>query len=368
MLLAGLVNRVGRPQTPRSREETVNKQGSPALDPQRSSYGCLGPRARIQESESVVNEDTMYVFAGTDVSKNFLDLALDEDGHVERLPNSPKGVRAIARRLHSLAPQRVVIESTGGYERALLQALHTAGVPVALVNPWRVRRFGEGLGLLAKTDPIDARLLARFARQAAPLETAPTSPEKRRLDTYTARRRQLIAMIVADKARLENAEAWLRKSIRDLVALLERRVVKIDGLIDDAIARDEGLRASRDLIQSVPCVGPGITRTLLVELPELGTISRKQVAALVGLAPYARDSGRKQGARRIRAGRHAPRCALYLAALNASRFHPDMKTFYERLRASGKPPKVALIAVARKLLVSINAIVRDQKPWELAST
>ena len=305
----------------------------------------------------------MHVFAGIDVSKDHLDLALGEDDEVERLPNSPQGVRAIVERLNSVASHHVVIESTGGYERAVLDALQAAGVPVALVNPWRVRRFGEGLGLLAKTDSIDARLLARFARQVAPPATRTTSPEKRRLGTYTSRRRQLIAMIVAEKARLENAETWLRKSIDDVVRLLERRVAKIDALIDEAIARDDGLRANRDLIQSVPCVGPGITRTLLVELPELGTMSRKEVAALVGLAPYARDSGRKQGARSIRSGRHVPRSALYLAALNASRFHPDMKVFYTRLRAGGKAPKVALIAVARKLLTSINAIVRDQKPW-----
>jgi len=308
------------------------------------------------------------VFAGIDVSKDFLDLALDEGSEVERLPNSAAGVRVAADRLRSVELQGVVIESTGGYERRVLRALHAAGIPVSLVNPWRVRRFGEGLGLLAKTDAIDARLLARFARQVSPPRTASRSAESLRLATYTARRRQLIAMIVAEKARLENAEAWLRKSIAEVVGLLERRVKKIDALIDDAIGRDEKLRSNRDLIQSVPCVGPGITRTLLVELPELGTLSRKEVASLAGLAPFARDSGRKQGARSIRSGRHAPRSALYLAALNASRFHPDMKTFYARLRASGKPPKVALIAVARKLLISINAIIRDQKPWQLAST
>jgi transposase len=309
----------------------------------------------------------MPVFAGIDVSKDFLDLALDEGSEVERLPNSAAGVRVAADRLRSVELQGVVIESTGGYERRVLRALHAAGIPVSLVNPWRVRRFGEGLGLLAKTDAIDARLLARFARQVSPPRTASRSAESLRLATYTARRRQLIAMIVAEKARLENAEAWLRKSIAEVVGLLERRVKKIDALIDDAIGRDEKLRSNRDLIQSVPCVGPGITRTLLVELPELGTLSRKEVASLVGLAPFARDSGRKQGARRIRSGRHAPRSALYLAALNASRFHPDMKLFYERLRESGKPPKVALIAVARKLLTSINAIIRDQRPWAPAS-
>ncbi len=310
----------------------------------------------------------MHVFAGIDVSKEHLDLALTEDGDVERLPNTPKGIRTIVKRLRTQTLQRVVIESTGGYERAVLDALQRAGVSVALVNPWRVRRFGEGLGLLAKTDPIDARLLVRFARQAAPAETAARSAENRRLGTYTARRRQLIAMIVAEKARLENADTWLCTSIKGVVRLLERRVAKIDALIDEAIARDDALQTNRDLIQSVPCVGPGITRTLLVDLPELGSLNRKQIAALVGLAPYARDSGRRSGQRSIRAGRRGPRTALYLAAMNASRFHPEMKCFYTRLRDAGKPPKLAFVAIARKLLTSINAIVRDQKPWQETRT
>ena len=308
----------------------------------------------------------MHHCAGVDVSKDHLDLALSKDDTVVRLPNTAQGVRALTQRLRKQALQLVAIESTGGYERRLLRALTQADIPVALVNPWRVRRFGEGLGLLAKTDPIDARLLARYAQMAEPAPTRPQSPQHRVLATYIARRRQFIAMIVAEKARLENADAWLRNSIRDVVRLLERRVTKIDTLIDDAIARDESLDANRALIQSVPCVGPQITRTLLVDLPELGTLNRKQIAALVGLAPYARDSGRRSGTRTIRGGRHAPRSALYLAAMNASRFHPQMRIFYKRLRDAGKPPKLAFIAVARKLLIAINAIVRDQKPWQEA--
>lgn len=301
--------------------------------------------------------------AGIDVSKDHLDLALDEQAPVQRFPNSKEGVRGLVRRLRPAPAERTVVESTGGYERRLVTALQAAGIPVAVVNPWRVRRFGEGLGLLAKTDPIDARLLARFARQAEPSATRPRSPENRRLAGFIRRRRQLVAMVVAEKARLENADRWTRSSIQDLVRLLERRIEKIDALIDRAVESDPVLVRKRDLIQTVPCVGPGTTRCLLIDLPELGSLQRKQIAALVGLAPFARDSGRKSGQRSIRAGRHAPRTALYLAAMNASRFHPEMKAFYERLRAAGKPPKLALVAVARKLLTSINAIVRDQKPW-----
>lgn len=304
--------------------------------------------------------------AGIDVSKDHLDLALHESAAVERFPNSPRGARAIVQRLRPVEVRRVVIESTGGYERRLVAALGAAGICVALVNPWRVRRFGEGLGLLAKTDSIDARLLARFARQAEPAETPARSREDRRLANFIRRRRQLVAMIVAEKARLENADRWLRSSVQDLVRLLERRVDKIDALIDQAVESDPALASKRDLIRSVPCIGPGITRALLIDLPELGSLNRKQIAALVGVAPYARDSGRKAGQRTIRAGRQAPRTALYLAAMNASRFHPEMKCFYDRLRAAGKPPKLAFVAIARKLLTSINAIVRDHKPWQEA--
>jgi transposase len=189
--------------------------------------------------------------AGIDVSKDHLDLALHEDSEVERLPNSLRGAKAIAQRLRTSEVQRVVVESTGGYERRLVAALEKAGIPVALVNPWRVRRFGEGLGLLAKTDSIDARLLARFARQAEPAETPAKSRESRRLGSFIRRRRQLVAMVVAEKARLENADRWLQSSIQDLVRILERRVEKIDALIDQAVERDPILAGKRDLIPSV---------------------------------------------------------------------------------------------------------------------
>lgn len=304
--------------------------------------------------------------AGIDVSKDHLDLAVNEEAKVERFPNSEEGIRRIVKQLRRFSVARLVLESTGGYERNLLVALQDEGIPVSLVNPWRVRRFGEGLGVLAKTDPIDARLLARFGRQAQPAQTAPRSGERRRLGEFIARRRQLIAMIVAEKARLESASSWLRASLQDVVRLLERRVDKIDALIDEAIEQDPILNRRRELIRSVPCVGPGITRALVIDLPELGSLNRKQIAALVGLAPYARDSGKKSGHRTIRAGRQGPRTALFLAAMNASRFHPEMRPFYRRLRDAGKPPKLAFIAIARKILTSINAIVRDQKPWQEA--
>jgi transposase len=235
-----------------------------------------------------------------------------------------------------------------------------------LVNPWRVRRFGEGLGRLAKTDPIDARLLALYAERAQPPRRPLPGPRARRMADLVARRRQLLEIVVAEKSRLENAPAWLRRDIESLVAVVERRMAKLDAKVDAAIAQDPEQHETSEILQSTPSVGPGVARTLIVDLPELGTLSRRQITSLVGLAPYARDSGRKSGMRRIRGGRPAPRTALYLAAMNAARFNPVLKDFYQRLRAAGKPAKLAFVAVARKLLTLLNAMVRDRTMWREA--
>ncbi len=306
----------------------------------------------------------MHDCAGIDVSKDHLDFARASDSRTERVLNTRTGVRTLVRALSKAPPRLVAIESTGGYERLALDALAQARIPVSLVNPWRVRRFGEGLGRLAKTDLIDARLLAIYAEKTAPAPTAVPGPEDRKLTMYTRRRRQLIAMIVAEKNRLEANDPWLRKQLLDVIRLLERRVAKIDLLIDGAIERDQAKARNRRILQSAPSVGPGISRTLLVDLPELGRLDRKQIASLCGLAPFARDSGRKRGQRSIRAGRPSPRTALYLGAMNAARFNPTLRPLYERLRAAGKPPKLAFIAVARKLLTILNAMIRDQRMWE----
>ncbi len=306
----------------------------------------------------------MHDCAGIDVSKDHLDFARTGDPGTERVPNTRAGVRILVRTLRNDPPGLVVLESTGGYERLVLHALAQAGISVSLANPWRVRRFGEGLGQLSKTDSIEARLLAIYAEKVKPAPTAVPGPQDRKLAMYTRRRRQLIDMIVAEKNRLEANDPWLRKQLRDVIRLLERRVAKIDALVDSAIEGDEIKAHNRQILQSAPSVGPGIARTLLVDLPELGSLGRKQIASLCGLAPFARDSGRKRGHRSIRAGRTAPRTALYLGAMNAGRFNPTLKQLYELLRAAGKPPKRAFVAVARKLLTILNAMIRDQKTWE----
>jgi len=306
----------------------------------------------------------MGVCAGVDVSKLHLDWAIGEQGEVDRVPNTPAGVHRLVAKLGRMDLDLIVVESTGGYERRLTEKLHEEGQPVVLVNPWRVRRFGEGLGVLAKTDPLDARMLAAYGERAKPERRPLPGPRQREMADLIRRRRQLISMIVAEKSRLDTATAAIRKDIKSVVEVLERRVVKIDKQIDAAIEGDPEKAENRKRMLGVPSIGPGVARALIVDLPELGALGRREIAALVGVAPFARDSGKKSGRRRIRAGRSAPRTALYLAAMNASRFNPVLKPVYERMIEAGKPPKVAFIALARKLLIILNAMVRDGTEWQ----
>lgn len=306
----------------------------------------------------------MGVSVGVDVSKQHLDWVAQSAGAVRRLPNTPAGVRRLVRALGKLGPDRIIVESTGGYELALTEALSEDGLPVILVNPWRVRRFGEGLGILAKTDPLDARVLALYGERAQPPSRPLPAPRQRQMADLVRRRRQLIAMLVAEKSRLDTASTVIRRDIKALVQVLERRVAKLDERIDAAIAADLDKSEQFERLQTVPCVGPGVARALIVDLPELGSLDRKQIASLTGLAPFAKDSGRFSGHRRIRAGRARPRTALYLAALNGARFNPVLRAMYDRLIKKGKPPKVALIAIARKLLTILNAMVRDRTTWQ----
>lgn len=304
---------------------------------------------------------------GVDVSKHHLDWVSGGEGNVARVPNTPAGIRRLTAALRKLDLSLIVVESTGGYERALVERLDENDLPVVLVNPWRVRRFGEGLGVLAKTDPIDAQVLALYGERARPRRRPLPSPRQRHMADLVSRRRQLIAMIVAEKSRLDSASPIIKRDIQSLVRILERRVQKLDGRIDVAIADDPETSETRTLLETAPSVGPGVARTLVVDLPELGALGRRKIASLVGVAPYAKDSGRKRGVRRIRGGRTGPRTALYLAAMNGARFNPVLKAFYLRLREAGKPPKLAFIALARKLLTILNAMVRDRTTWRKAT-
>jgi transposase len=305
----------------------------------------------------------MSVCIGVDVSKGKLDWAIGEAGEIDCVANTAAGIRKLLARWIKLDIQLIVVESTGGYERDLTQRLSAAGLPVVLVNPWRVRRFGEGLGILAKTDPLDARVLALYGERAKPRRRPLPGPTQRHLADLVRRRRQLISMIVAEKSRLDTSAAVATKDIKQIVNVLERHVSKIDKRIDAAIDADPEKAENRDRLLGVPSIGPGVTRALLTDLPELGTLGRREIASLVGVAPFAKDSGNKSGHRRIRAGRSAPRTALYLAAMNAARFNPVLKPVYQRMIEAGKPPKVAFIALARKLLVILNAMIRDGTSW-----
>jgi transposase len=309
----------------------------------------------------------MQACVGVDVSKQHLDWVLGGDGTTERITNTSAGIRSLVAKLRRRNAALITVESTGGYERALVEALSKAGLPVVLVNPWRVRRFAEGLGVLAKTDPLDARILALYGERARPTRRPLPGPTQRQLADLIRRRRQLIAMVTAEKNRLDTATAVIQRDIHALVKVLERRVTKIDERIDAAIAADPEKAENWERLQSTPSVGPGVARALIIDLPELGSLDRRQITSLVGLAPFSKDSGRKTGQRRIRAGRSAPRTALYLAAMNGARFNPVLKEMYNRLIAAGKPPKVALIALARKLLTILNAMVRDETTWQQAT-
>ena len=305
----------------------------------------------------------MSANVAVDVSRDRLDWALDGESGVRQHLNRPAEVRKLVRQLQSLQPERILIEATGGYERLLVDACAEVDLPIIVVNPWRIRRFGEGLGLLAKTDSIDALLLAKYAALIQPPLRPIPGPAQRRRTGLIARRRQLIEMIVAEKNRLLICAKELHREMAGLIRILELRVEKLDAKIDQEIECDAERSTVSEILRSVPSVGPGVVRTLLIDLPELGALDRRQIAALVGVAPYARDSGRKRGQRRIRAGRASVRTALYLAAMNGARFNPVLRDLYQRLRAAGKPPKLAFVALARKLITILNAMVRDQTMW-----
>lgn len=235
----------------------------------------------------------MTTCVGIDVAKLHLDWACGGEGKVARVANTAAGIRKLARALVALNPDLIVVESTGGYERSLAERLDETGLPIAVVNPWRVRRFSEGLGVLAKTDPLDARLLALYGERARPARRPLQSPRQRLLADLVQRRRQLMAMIVAEKSRLDTAAVAIRRDIQSLIKLLEKRVAKIDQRLDAVIAEDPETAEICDRLQTAPSVGPGVARALIAELPELGSLDRRQIASLVGLAPFAKDSGRK---------------------------------------------------------------------------
>ena len=309
-----------------------------------------------------------FTFIGIDVSKDRLDVAVLPSGEAFVTRRDAAGLDDLLARLQPLAPALVALEATGGFETVVAATLASAGLPVAVINPAQVRAFGTALGQRAKTDPIDARLIARFAATTRP-EPRPLPDEATaRLADLVSRRRQIIAMIVAERQRQKRfAERRLQKSIARLLDALQRELSEVETQIDDDVRGSPAWREKEDLLASVPGVGPTIARTLIAEMPELGSLGRRQIAALAGLAPWTRQSGQWKGRSFIGGGRTSVRAALHMGALTASRHNPALKAFRDRLLAAGKAKKVALVAVARKLLTILNAIIRDKQPWHAQS-
>ena len=304
------------------------------------------------------------VFAGIDVSKGSLDMAVRPDGKSMTVDNSDEGIRELANHLRQVSPMLLVFEATGGLEALAASALAAEGFPVAVVNPRQVRDFAKATGRLAKTDAIDAEVIAHFAEAVKPEVRPLKSEEEQELSALIARRTQVVQMLVAEKNRLgRTGSKRIRKELKEHIAWLERRLKNIDKDIESAIKDSPVWRVKDDLLRSVPGVGKATSSMLLAGVPELGRLDRRQVAALVGVAPLNRDSGLMKGRRSVWGGRAAVRSALYMATLSAVRFNPVIRDFYKRLRESGKRPKVALTACMRKLLVILNAMARSGETW-----
>lgn len=301
---------------------------------------------------------------GIDVSKTELVIALFPSGETWTSPTTPAALEVLIPRLVAHHPHLVVLEATGGYEAPLAAALAVGGVPTAVVNPRQVRAFAQAIGRTAKTDTIDAQLLALFGDRVNPPARPVPDAETQQLAALVARRRQLLEMLGAEQRRLAQATTTpVRRDLRTHIHWLERRLGQVDRDLTGAIEASPVWRVHENLLRSVPGIGPTTARSLLAELPELGRLSRRAVAALVGVAPFNRDSGQWRGQRHIWGGRAPLRATLYMAALVAARHNPQLRAFYTRLRTAGKPPKVALVAVMRKLLTILNAMIRYQQPW-----
>jgi transposase len=307
------------------------------------------------------------ITVGIDVSKDRLDVAMRPSGEAFGVARNATGLEQLVARLKAVGPHLVALEATGGFETVAAAALAAAGLPVVIVNPAQVRCFAKAIGQRAKTDPIDAAVIAHFVAATQP-EPRPLPDEATQmLADLVGRRRQIIEMIGAERQREKRVTLpRLRKSIARLLKALEKELASLDADIDDAVRGSPAWREKEDLLASVPGIGPTIARTLIAELPELGQLGRREIAALVGLAPFTRQSGQWRGRSFIGGGRLPVRSVMYMGALVASRHNPVLKAFFDRLIAAGKPKMLALIAVARKLLTILNAILRDNRPWQTA--
>jgi transposase len=311
---------------------------------------------------------TAPLYVGIDVSKAQFDIAVYPSGDEWSSAADDASIGALVSRLHTLAPSLIVLEATGGYEVGLASALAAAGLPVAVVNPRQVRDFAKAVGRLAKTDALDAAILALFAARVRPPVRAYPDAALQDLAARVARRRQLVEMLTAERHRQAlAAPGRVRRDIAQHIRWLERRVDESTDDIERMLKQSPVWRVQEDLLQSMPGIGPITTAVLIAQLPELGRLSRREIAALVGVAPFNRDSGTLAGARHIAGGRVVVRDALYMAALSATRYNPAIRLFYQRLVSAGKKKKLALVAAMRKILTILNAMVKHQQPWRTAN-
>lgn len=317
-------------------------------------------------TEETMKEKTMPPtprFVGIDISKTRLDLAMHPNGMVASLAHTAEGINDLVQRLQAQPPVGIVVEATGGLERALVRALAAAQLPVIVVNPRQVRDFAKATGQLAKTDALDAQVLARFAEAVRPALRPVPDAAMEDVRALLARRRQLIEMLTAEKNRLERVLPRVRPRLQAHITWLMADLKQVEADLDDTIQQSPLWRTQEDLLQSVPGVGPVMSRTLLAQLPELGTLTNKQIAALVGVAPLNHDSGTFRGRRHVWGGRAPVRAALYMAALVATKWNSVIRRFYHHLQAGGKAKKVALVACMRKLLTILNAMVKHGTSW-----
>ena len=306
--------------------------------------------------------DAMVV--GIDVSKDWLDVAVRPTGESFAFKRTAAGIEDLVERLKDLSPALVAIEATGGFEAVVAAALAGAGLPVVVVNPAQVRAFAVALGKRAKTDPIDAAVIAHFAEATKPQLRQLPDEKTRFLADLIARRRQIVEMLAAESQRARRiSDHRVTRSIARLRKALEEELAELERLIADHMRRSTVWVEKEKLLASVPGVGKTIARTLIAELPELGSLDRRQIAALVGLAPWTRQSGQWRGKSFIGGGRKTVRSALFVGAMVAARYNPQLKQFRDKLVAAGKPKLLALVAVARKLITILNAILRDRRPW-----
>jgi len=303
------------------------------------------------------------IYIGIDVSKDTLDVAVYGDKQHLSFANDEAGITKIVSKLRQFNPELVVLEATGGFEVMLAAELGVAKIPTAVVNPRQIRDFAKSVGMLAKTDILDARIIARFAATVVPTPYPMPDVEVQELGAITARRRQIVSMITAEKNRLGTASKTVKPRIRAHINWLEKELDDVNRNLRQKVKDSPIWREKDRLMQSVPGVGPNLSITILAELPELGTLNRKQIAALVGVAPLNRDSGTLRGKRTIWGGRATVRAALYMAALSAKRYNPVIRRFYERLLAAGKAKKVALTACMHKLLTILNAMLKYHTSW-----